>query len=351
MTSLTRVAIVGWGNVGKGVCQALQKVDDVVMTGILSRDPARVIKETGFDPTVVRDANSLKAIESLAASSNVAILCGGSATDLRVQGPIFAVHSNIVDSFDTHADIPEYERMIDGIARFHKHTAVICGGWDPGTFSLERVLGNAFIPGSKDYTFWGPGVSQGHSQAIRAVPGVLDGIQYTIPIQKALKAVRSGTKPELTTRQKHTRDCYIALKPGADEEAVRRIIITMPKYYADYNTTVTIETPKQIAERKKQMSHGGFVMTSGETRQGNKALIEYRNQWASNPEATGNILVACARACNRLHREGKVLSAAIQDKDTRDQVEAYFFGAKTMLDIPATYYSSFSRAELLKAKM
>jgi len=327
----TRVAIVGWGNVGRGVHEAIKNSPDMELKAIISRNRVRVLEDGNLidGKTHILDGNHLELMAKWAPEVDVAILCGGSATDLPKQGPIYAVYFNTVDSFDTHADIPRYDAMMDGVSRFHKHTAITSAGWDPGTFSLERVLGNSFIPGSKAYTFWGKGVSQGHSQAIRAVDGVLDGIQYTVPVPKALRKVRSGSNPELTTRQKHTRDCYIALKKGADKDKVIATIVNMPKYFSDYNTTVTIETPKQIAERRRAMPHGGFVLTSGQTGDDNKALIEYRNEWASNPEATGSILIACARACHRLNQEGQ-------------------YGSKTMLDIPPAYYSAKSRAELLK---
>ncbi len=328
----TRVAIVGYGNVGRGVYHAIERNQDIELSGILTKNTNRVNDEMVRKYMIIPDvfsADSMHLIEALASRTDVAILCGGSATELPKQGPNYAVYFSTVDSFDTHADILDYDRMMNGVARFHKHTSVISAGWDPGTFSLERDLGNSFIPGSKAYTFWGKGVSQGHSQAVRAVDGVLNGIQYTVPAQAALDVVRSGANPEITTRQKHTREVFIALKPGADETKVRRTIVGMPKYFADYDTTVTIESPESIAERLKTMPHGGFVMTSGKTGKNNNALIEYQNQWASNPEATGSILVACARACHRLNKEG-------------------VYGSKTMLDIPPAYFSPLSRDELLK---
>lgn len=318
----TQVAIVGYGNVGKGVIEAIKRNSDMTFAGVISRRPKDML--TNFPANQIYTPDNFRELKA-----DVAILCGGSATDLQDQGPFYARHFNTVDSFDTHADIADYDNKMH-LASFSKgHTAVICAGWDPGTFSLERVLGNSFIPGSKAYTFWGKGVSQGHSQAIRSVDGVLNGIQYTVPSQQALDEVRAGNNPELTTRQKHARECYIALKPGADEEKIRKTIVEMPKYFSDYDTTVTIETPEQVAKRLEKMPHGGFVLNSGKTGKDNNALIEYQNQGASNPEATGSILVACARACVRLNREGKT-------------------GSYTMLDIPPAYYSQLSREELLK---
>jgi len=330
----TRIAIVGYGNVGKGVHRAIFRNPDMELVGILTRKVERtrreLVKHKGSVYAYeVLDADSISEIEKLVPKTDVAILCGGSATDLPKQGPFYAMYFNTVDSFDNHDDIPKYDAMMNPNSKAHKNTSIICAAWDPGTFSLERVLGDSFFPGSKRYTFWGKGVSQGHSQAIRKVEGVLDGIQYTVPVQKALNVVRRGANPKLTTRQKHTRECYIALKPGANKEEIRKTIIEMPTYFADYDTTITIETPKQIAKRKESMPHGGFVLTSGETGEGNKALIEYSNQWQSNPEATGSILIACARACHRLNQEGS-------------------YGSKTMLDIPPAYYSPRSRDELLK---
>jgi diaminopimelate dehydrogenase len=318
----TRIAIVGYGNVGRGVIEAINRNPDMNFAGIISRRPEEM--KANFLASQIYTPDDFRGLKA-----DVAILCGGSATDLPTQGPFYARHFNTVDSFDTHADIAKYDTDMHLASVSNEHTAVISAGWDPGTFSLERVLGNAFVPGSKAYTFWGKGVSQGHSQAIRSVDGVLNGIQYTVPSQQALDEVRAGNNPELTTRQKHTRECFIALKPGADEDQVRKTIVEMPKYFSDYDTTVTIESPEQVAERLKAMPHGGFVMTSGKTGKDNKALIEYRNQWASNPEATGSILVACARACVRLNNEGK-------------------FGPHTMLDIPPAYYTQNSREELLK---
>ena len=323
MTDKIKIAIVGWGNVSRGVEAAINQSADMSVSGVISRNPERVKKEIASRLPIY------SAEQALNTTADIAILCGGSATDLPKQGPQYAAHFNTVDSFDTHSDIPGYFAAMNEVTLSTKHTSIISAGWDPGTFSLERVLGNSFIPGSKAYTFWGRGVSQGHSQAIRAIDGVLDGIQYTVPVPQALEAVRSGKNPELTTRQKHTRECFIALKPGADEKKVRDAIINMPKYFADYDTTVTIESAKQVAERRSAMPHAGIVMTSGKTANSNNALIEYRNQWSSNPEATGSILVACARACYRLHQEGRM-------------------GAMTMLDIPPAYYSTLSRTELLK---
>ena len=322
MSQKIRVAIVGYGNVGRGVYQAIKRNSDMEFAGIISRRPGKILLE-------VPEANVYAPDNFEKLFADVAILCGGSAKDLPEQGPSYLRSLNTVDSFDTHAKILEYFAKMDAIAKENNHVAIISAGWDPGTFSLERVLGDAFIPGSRKFTFWGPGVSQGHSDAIRKVEGVADAIQYTIPIQEALNTVRTGSNPQLTTREKHWRDCYVALKPEADPEAVKQAIVTMPNYFSDYDTIVTFESPEKISERKRQMPHGGFVMTSGETGNGNNALIEYTNQWKSNPEATGSILIACARANYRLQQDKK-------------------FGAFTMLDIPPAYLSPRSQEELLK---
>ncbi|MBU2497064.1 MAG: diaminopimelate dehydrogenase [Nanoarchaeota archaeon] len=322
---IIKVAIVGYGNVGRGVYQAIKRNPDMELAGIISRRPGDISLEV--PESNVYSPDNFEKLEA-----DVAILCGGSAKDLPVQGPSFLRSLNTVDSFDTHANIPEYFARMNAIARENKHVAIISAGWDPGTFSLERVLGDAFIPGSSRFTFWGPGVSQGHSDAIRKVEGVADAVQYTLPIQETLDIVRTGSNPQLTTREKHRRDCYVALKSGADPETVKQAIVTMPNYFSDYNTMVAFESPEEVSGRKKQMPHGGFVMTSGVTGDGNKALIEYRNQWKSNPEATGSILIACARANYRLQQDNK-------------------FGAFTMLDIPPAYLSPHSQEELLKEFM
>jgi diaminopimelate dehydrogenase len=323
----TKILIVGYGNVGRGVHRAIEAnakhYGDVELVGVVSRRLNVIAAELPNTPIYRLEDHAV-------IDADVAILCGGSKDDIRVHGPRFAIGGfNTVDSFDTHADIPAYFNEMDGLTKANERVAVISAGWDPGTFSLERVLGNAFVPGSKAYTFWGPGVSQGHTDAIKQIPGVAEAIQYTIPRQEALVAVRSGTNPDLTTRQKHKRDCHVALKPGADAETVRKAIVEMPKYFADYDTQVTFETINQVKERRKEMPHGGFVTTSGTTGKDSKATIEYQNAWGSNPEATGSILVACARAAHRLNKQGNT-------------------GAFTMLDIPAALLSPHSREELLK---
>jgi diaminopimelate dehydrogenase len=338
-----KIAIVGYGNVGKGVQEAIAKSPDMTLSAIITRDVERTKKDFlgGFHKldipcnTIydIRDnrgwLRSLITKKGWRNKADVAILCGGSKEDLPEQGPYFAKYFNTVDSFDTHANIPAYFKKIDEIANANNNVSVISTGWDPGTFSLERTLADSFIPGAHHYTFWGPGVSQGHSDAIRKVKGVKDAIQYTMPIQEAVDKVKSGSSPDLKTKEKHWRDCYVV----ADESEQARIekeIQTMPNYFADYKTRVTFVPEKEMAEMKKSMPHGGFVIATGTTGNDskNKAIIEYRNQWDSNPEATGNILVAHARAAYKMSKEGKS-------------------GAFTILDIPAAYLSMHSKEKLL----
>lgn len=326
----TRIAIVGLGNVGRGVLSELPKNEDMVLAGVVTRRPKEFTSQLPIDK--IYSYENLERLEA-----DVAILCMGSATDLPTQGPFFASRFNTADSFDTHSDIYSYDSaMKDACMQIgydgKRHTSIICAGWDPGTFSLERVLGNALLPGSSQETFWGKGVSQGHSQAVRSIEGVLDGIQYTVPKEEALSLVRSGKTPRLTTRDKHLREVYIAIEPEADVETIVQKIKGMPKYFRDYDTVVVIESPEAIAERRKSMPHGGFVLTSGKTGNGNSALIEYNNRWGSNPESTASILLSCARACNRLSKENR-------------------HGSYTMLDFPASYLSPLSREQILKSLM
>lgn len=335
MTNRLKIAIVGYGNVGRGVHEAIAANNaDMELYSILTRNPERTKKSflggsSGVDIPVkcIHDIKNELSWKSL--PIDVAILCGGSHHDLPEQGPYFAKFFNTVDSFDTHANIPKYFKEMDETAKSYGKTAIISTGWDPGTFSLERVLADAFLPESDKYTFWGKGVSQGHSDALRQVLGVQDAIQYTIPKEDAVSQVRNGENPRLSTKDKHWRDCYVVLKEGADEEKIKNEIKTMPNYFADYDTEVTFVSQEDMNERKKKMPHAGSVMTSGKTGQDDKAIIEYRCRWDSNPGATGNILAAHARAAVRFSREGKA-------------------GAYTILDIPASYLSPHSKEKLLK---
>jgi diaminopimelate dehydrogenase len=322
------VVIVGYGNVGRGVRDAVASAPDAELAGIVSRDPERVKRELADTPVFSQaDEASWRDLRA-----DVAILCGGSARDLPEQGPHYGRFFNTVDSFDTHHDIPAYFATMDATAKKAGKVAIISTGWDPGVFSLERVLADAFVPGASHYTFWGKGVSQGHSDAARQVRGVKDARQYTIPVQSALERVRAGEGPSLTTREKHTRLCYVVAEPGADSEAIEREIKGMPNYYADYDTTVVFISEEEMARDHSAYPHGGFVMATGMTRDGSSTLTEYRCQWSSNPAATGSILVAHARAAVRFSREGKT-------------------GAFTILDIPAAYLSPHSAEDLREKYM
>jgi diaminopimelate dehydrogenase len=336
-----KVAIVGFGNLGRGVVRSLKGNPDLELAQIISRNPARVKMEVRNVPVF--------AMDDFKKLGDVAILCGGSKEDLfgiktnskytapkvqipdprtAGQGPYFAQFFNTVDSFDTHARIPDYHRYMNKYARTNKHTAIISTGWDPGTFSLERTMADAFIPGARHYTFWGPGVSQGHSDAVRRIPGVRDCRQYTLPIKSAIALVRTGKSPVLSPRQKHTRLVYVVPEPGADQLRITRAIITMPNYFAGYDTKVVFLSSQRLLKEHEGFPHAGFVLASGKTGTGNHALIDYHCDWGSNPEATANILIACCRACYRLNRERK-------------------YGAFTMTDIPPAYLSPRTKADLL----
>jgi len=323
-----KVVIVGYGNVGRGVRHAIASAHDAELAGIISRDAARVKREAPDAPVFSKDDE--KSWKKLGA--DVAILCGGSAKDLPEQGPFYGRFFNTVDSFDTHHDIPAYFSTMDATAKKAGKVAIISTGWDPGIFSLERVLADAFVPGASHYTFWGKGVSQGHSDAARHVKGVKDARQYTIPVQSALERVRAGENPSLTTREKHTRLCYVVAEPGADKAAIERSIKEMPNYYADYDTKVVFISEEEMKRDHSAYPHGGFVMATGKTGDGSATLTEYRCQWGSNPAATGSILLAHARAAVRLSR----------DKRT---------GAFTILDIPPAYLSPRSAQELREKYM
>jgi len=328
--SSCEIVIVGYGNVGRGVHRAIDNNTDMKLVGILSRGVERVkteLKEKGLEGIEVMDASGdIDFATELPA--DVAVLCGGSKDDLPVQGPKFARYYNVVDSFDTHADIPRYFKKMDGVASEAGNVAIISTGWDPGTFSEERVKADAFIPGSSLYTFWGPGVSQGHSDAARQVEGVKDARQYTLPLDEALERVRSGERPELSTREKHRRLVYVLAEEGVDRKKIVADIKNMPDYYDQYETEVRFVDEQEMKTDHSEMPHGGFVMASGATGKNNKALIEYRCKWDSNPEATANILAAYARAASRLNIRGET-------------------GGRTVLDICPADLSPRSRDELL----
>ncbi len=324
-TMSIRVGILGYGNLGRGVEIAVKEAPDMELAAVFTRrDPGSLKINTENVPVVAAD----KAAE-WKDKIDVMILCGGSATDLPVQTPEFAKMFNVVDSFDTHARIPEHFANVDAAAKESGKVAVISCGWDPGMFSLARVYGGAILPDGNDYTFWGKGVSQGHSDAIRRVKGVKNAKQYTIPVESALEAVRSGSNPELTTRDKHTRECFVVLEEGADAAAVEKEIKEMPNYFADYDTTVHFISEEELLTNHSGMAHGGFVFRTGTTgaNKEHKHVIEYSLKLDSNPEFTTSVLVAVARAAYRFAQEG-------------------VSGCKTILDIPPAYLSSMSAEEL-----
>lgn len=325
-----RIGILGYGNLGRGVECAVKQNDDMELAAVFTRrDPSTVSVLT--ESAQVVSAGELSAWKD---KLDVLILCGGSATDLPVQTPECAKLFNVVDSFDTHARIPEHFANVDAAARESSHIGIISVGWDPGMFSLNRMYAGAILPQGSDYTFWGKGVSQGHSDAIRRIPGVKDARQYTIPVEAALEAVRNGENPVLTTRQKHTRECFVVLNEGADAAAVEEAIKTMPNYFADYDTTVHFISEEELKAEHSGIPHGGFVIRSGKTGWENEHqhLIEYRLKLDSNPEFTSCVLVAYARAAYRLSQEG-------------------VSGCKTVFDIAPAYLSPLSGQELRKTML
>ena len=300
-TSSIRIGIVGYGNLGRGVEAAIARNPDMALTGIYTRrDPAQLKPTNAATPVYAMDS-----LAAHKAEIDVLILCGGSKDDLPRQTPELAAHFSLVDSFDTHARIPEHFANVDQAARAGQTTALISAGWDPGMFSINRVMGEALLPDGATYTFWGKGLSQGHSDAIRRVEGVAGGVQYTIPVEDAVDKVRSGVRPELSTREKHTRECYVVLEAGADAEAVRKTIVEMPHYFDQYDTSVHFISAEELARDHAAMPHGGFVIRSGNTSTQNKQVIEYRLQLDSNPEVTSSVLVAYARAVHRMARTGQ----------------------------------------------
>ncbi|MBQ9812940.1 MAG: diaminopimelate dehydrogenase [Thermoguttaceae bacterium] len=298
---MMKIAIYGYGNLGRGVECAVKQNPDVELIGVFTRrDPESIKTLTGIPAYSVDDILAYKD------KIDVLIICGGSATDLPQMTPTLAENFNVVDSFDTHANIPAHFEKVDAAASQSGHIALISAGWDPGMFSLSRLYASAILPNGKDYTFWGRGVSQGHSDAIRRVPGVADARQYTVPIESALDAVRSGSCPELTTRQKHLRECYVVAEEGADLNAIETAIKTMPNYFADYDTTVTFVSQEELNKNHSGLPHGGFVIRSGKTGLNNEHAhtIEYKLTLDSNPEFTSCALIAFARAIDRMHKRG-----------------------------------------------
>lgn len=305
-----RIGIVGYGNIGRGVEQSIKRNDDMELKAVFTRrDPASVKIQT--EGAEVKHFDDMEAMKD---DIDVMILCGGSATDLPVIGPKVAASFNTIDSFDTHAKIPEYFANVDKAAKEGKNVSIISVGWDPGMFSLNRLYAESILVQGSTYTFWGKGVSQGHSDAIRRIEGVKNGIQYTVPIETAVDQVRSGSEPELTTRQKHLRECYVVAEEGADKAAIEEAIKTMPNYFDEYDTTVTFITEEELKENHSKMPHGGFVIRTGETGcEGNKHVIEYSLKLDSNPEFTGSVLVAYARAAHRLSKKGESGARSVFD--------------------------------------
>ncbi len=324
---MVRVGILGYGNLGKGIeCAIMQNPDMELRAVFTRRNPDSVAIRTAGVPVLHTDK-----LQEMTEEIDVLVLCGGSATDLPQQTPEYAKCFNVVDSFDTHAKIPEHFTNVDKAAREGGKTAVISVGWDPGMFSLNRLYANAILPEGKDYTFWGKGVSQGHSDAIRRVEGVKNGKQYTIPVEEALEAVRSGVNPELTTRQKHTRECFVVPEEGADLAKIEVEIKNMPNYFADYDTTVHFITEEELERDHSGIPHGGFVLRSGVTGMNgeHKHLIEYSLKLDSNPEFTASVIAAYIRAAYRMNKEGMT-------------------GCKTVFDIPPAYLCQQTGEELRK---
>ena len=324
---MIRIGILGYGNLGKGVESAITQNPDMELAAVFTRrNPENLIIRTEGVPVLHADK-----LSEMKEEIDVLILCGGSATDLPQQTPEYAKYFNVVDSFDTHAKIPQHFSAVDAVAKENGTVALISVGWDPGMFSLNRLYGNVILPEGKDYTFWGKGVSQGHSDAIRRVEGVKNGKQYTIPVEEALDAVRSGSNPELTTRQKHIRECFVVAEEGADLAKIEAEIVNMPNYFADYDTIVHFITEEELQRDHSGIPHGGFVLRSGVTgmNREHKHLIEYSLKLDSNPEFTASVIVAYARAAYRMKQEGMK-------------------GCKTVFDVAPAYLSPLSGEELRK---
>ncbi|MCW4465608.1 diaminopimelate dehydrogenase [Glutamicibacter sp. MNS18] len=299
MSAKIRIGIAGYGNLGRGVQAAVAKNADMELVGVFTRRDPQTLQLAADAPRYALDD-----VASHAGDIDVLILCGGSKSDLPEQGPALAALFNTVDSFDTHARIPEHYAAVDAPAKAAGKTALISAGWDPGMFSINRVIGEALLPDGVTYTFWGRGLSQGHSDAVRRVPGVAGGVQYTIPSPAAIDAVRAGQRPELETRDKHQRECYVVLEDGADPDTVREAIVSMEHYFDQYDTTVHFIDAQTLATEHSDMPHGGFVFRSGNTSEQQSQVIEYSLALGSNPEFTSSVLVAYARAVFRMNRAG-----------------------------------------------
>lgn len=320
-----RIGIVGYGNIGRGVEAAIKQNQDTELVAVFTRRSPENLKINTSSAKVVAINEAVNYKNDI----DVMILCGGSATDLPEQGPEFAAMFNMVDSFDTHAKIPEYYEEVNKAATAADKVGVISVGWDPGLFSMIRMMSGAILPVGNDYTFWGKGISQGHSDAIRRVEGVKDAKQYTIPMDEAVQSVRNGENPELTTRQKHLRECFVVAEDGADKVKIEETIKNMPNYFADYDTVVHFISQEELDKNHSKMPHGGFVFRSGMTGEGNKHIIEFSLKLDSNPEFTANVLLAYARAAYRMNKEG-------------------LKGAKTVFDVPLSYLSEKPYEQLIK---
>lgn len=324
MNKKIKVAICGYGNLGRGVENEIIKSEDMELSAIFTRRDPNNLRISSNTPV-----KSINEMEEWKDKIDVVIMCGGSATDLPVQVPKVAKMFNTVDSFDTHAKIPEYFKEVNDSAKSANKTSLISGGWDPGMFSVMRAYADAILSKGKTYTFWGKGVSQGHSDAIRRIKGVKNAIQYTIPVEAAMESVRRGENPTLATADKHLRECYVVVEDGIDRDEIEQKIKNMPNYFSDYNTTVHFVTEEELKTNHSKMSHGGFVIHSGKTGNGNKQIIEYSLKLDSNPEFTASTLIALARATYRLNQQGQ-------------------YGAKTILDVPPSLMSKKSDEELRK---
>ena len=322
---MIRIGIYGYGNLGRGVEKAIKLSNDCKLVAVFTRRDPKDLKIDTLDAKVISANDVLKYKDEI----DVMVLCGGSATDLPTQTPYLAQYFNCIDSFDTHANAYEHYKAVDEAALNAKKLSIVSVGWDPGMFSLNRAIMSAILPCGKDYTFWGKGVSQGHSDAIRRIDGVLDARQYTVPVDAALEAVRSGKNPELTTRQKHTRECYVVVKEGADKARIEKEIKEMPNYFADYDTTVNFISMEELKKNHNGIPHGGFVIRSGKTSDGVNHVIEYSLKLDSNPEFTGSILLAYARAAYKMKKRNES-------------------GARTVFDVAPADLTTLSYEELLK---
>lgn len=320
-----RVGIAGYGNLGRGVEYAIAQNNDMELVSVFTRRKPEDVNLLNGNIPVYMMSDILNYTDKI----DVLILCGGSKNDLPEQGPALSAYFNTVDSFDTHAKIPGYFESVDATAKPNGKTAIISVGWDPGLFSINRLFGEAVLSEGATYTFWGKGLSQGHSDALRRIEGVTGAVQYTIPVPDAVDRVRDGSLPELSTREKHTRECYVVLEEGVDAEEVRSAIVTMPDYFSDYDTTVTFITEEELKQDHSAMPHGGFVIRSGKTGESNAQVMEYSLKLDSNPEFTSSVLVAYARAAYRLNENGET-------------------GAKTVFDIAPGLLSPKSAADLRK---